>query len=175
LNLTRSVVGYSGGGEFHLGGEGGPGGPATSQGGVWIRIASSRSHPTVLASPRSLSQLAWRALCPLADAPMLPGWEVSGRGHWAQLPRDPWTLPQKAGERPPKRRPLVRPGARTLGRLATYRPRRSCTALSRGKLTRPQACETTPHAWWRRATLLAIQDASEFMIGGKTIQCFPAD
>src|SRR5512132_2062708 len=36
----------------------------------------------------SVASLAWRALCLLADAPMLPGWNGSGRGHRSQLPRD---------------------------------------------------------------------------------------
>src|SRR5215207_4066344 len=51
----------------------------------------------------SSASLAWRALCLLADVPMLPGWDASGRGHWAQLRRDPRPLPHRAGERDPKR------------------------------------------------------------------------
>jgi hypothetical protein len=81
------------------------------------------------------ASLAWRDLCLLADAPMLPGWNAAGRGHSAQLPRDPRLPPHRAGERDPKRRPLVRPGLSSWWRFATYRLRRSCTALSGGRLT----------------------------------------
>jgi hypothetical protein len=52
----------------------------------------------------SCASLVWRAVCLLADAPMLPGWEASGRGHWAQLRRDPRPPLPRAGERDPKRR-----------------------------------------------------------------------
>jgi hypothetical protein len=52
----------------------------------------------------SCASLAWRAWWLLADAPMLPAWEVSARGHWAQLRRDPRPLLHRAGERDPKRR-----------------------------------------------------------------------
>jgi hypothetical protein len=73
------------------------GGPATSQGGVWIRIASSGRADEPGQRTVSCASLAWRALCLLADAPMLPACEAHGRGHWAQLRRDPRPLPQKAG------------------------------------------------------------------------------
>src|SRR4029453_8187269 len=56
-------------------------------------------EPTNLASaPSLLASLAWRALWLLADAPMLSGWDVSDRGHWAQLPRGPRPLVHSAGE-----------------------------------------------------------------------------
>jgi hypothetical protein len=49
------------------------GGPATSQGGVWIPIASSRIEPTNPGQRTvSCASLAWRALWLLADAQMLP-------------------------------------------------------------------------------------------------------
>ena len=72
------------------------------------------------------ASLAWRALCLLADAPMLPGWNAAGRGLWAQLRRDPRLLPHRAGERDPKRRPLVRLGLAllmALGHLPLHRSR----------------------------------------------------
>jgi hypothetical protein len=40
-------------------------------------------------------------------------------------------------------------------RLATYRLRRSCTALPGGRLTGPRAREAAPHVWRRRAPLRA--------------------
>jgi hypothetical protein len=52
------------------------------------------------------ASLAWRALSLLADTPMLPGWDAAGRGHWAQLRRDPRPLPHRAG-RTTKRRLLL--------------------------------------------------------------------
>ncbi len=64
------------------------GGPATSQGGVWIRIASSGRADGPGQRTVSSASLAWRALCLLADAKMLPPREANDRGHWAQLPRD---------------------------------------------------------------------------------------
>jgi hypothetical protein len=90
------------------------GGPATSQGGIWIHIASSGRADEHGQRTVSLASLAWRALCLLADAPMLPGWDASGRGHWAQPPQDPRPLPQKAGEHTPSEEP-VRPKADALG------------------------------------------------------------
>jgi hypothetical protein len=73
------------------------GGPATTQGGVSIRIASFRSNRRTLGQRTvSVASLAWRALCLLADAQMLPRLDAPGRGHWAQLPRDPRPLPQNA-------------------------------------------------------------------------------
>jgi hypothetical protein len=57
------------------------GGPATPQGGRWIRIASSRSNRHPRPSARSAcASLAWRALCLLADAQMLPGWRTPPEG-----------------------------------------------------------------------------------------------
>jgi hypothetical protein len=85
------------------------GGPATSQGGVWIRIASSGCADVPGQRTVSVASLAWRAWCLLADAPMLPGWDGSGRGHWAQLRRDPRPLLPRAGSATPSEGP-VRPG-----------------------------------------------------------------
>jgi hypothetical protein len=82
------------------------GGPATSQGRIWIRIASSGRADEPGQRTVSSASLAWRALCLLADAPMLPGWDASGRGHWAQLRQDPRPLPQKAGEHTPSEEPV---------------------------------------------------------------------
>jgi hypothetical protein len=48
---------------------------------------SSRSNRRTWPAHSLPASLAWRALCLLADAPMLPGWDASGRGHWAQLPQ----------------------------------------------------------------------------------------
>lgn len=73
------------------------GGPATSQGGVWIRIASSGRADEPGQRTVSSASLAWRALCLLADAPMLPGRDAAARGHWAQLRRDPRPLPPVLG------------------------------------------------------------------------------
>jgi hypothetical protein len=69
----------------------------------------------------SCASLAWRAVCLLADAPMLPGWDGSGMGHWAQLWWDPRPLPQRAGEQPQAKAPGVSGGWCSLVRLATYR------------------------------------------------------
>jgi hypothetical protein len=88
------------------------GGPAASQGGVWIRIASSGRSDEPGQRTVSLASLAWRALCLLADTPMLPGWDAGGRGHWAQLRRDPRPLPHRAGTHDPK------PGAGASGARA---------------------------------------------------------
>ena len=127
------------------------GGPATSQGGVWIRIASSQSHRQSWPAHGLSPSLAWCALCLLADAPMLPGWDAAARGHWVQLPRDPRPLPQKAGERRPQAKtPGPSGGSCSCG---TWPPTGCCccTALSVGKLIGPQACDGAIHAWWRRA------------------------
>jgi hypothetical protein len=96
-------------------------GPATSQGESWIRITSSGRADEPSQRTVSSASLAWRALWLLADAPMLPGWDAAGRGHRAQLRRDPRPLPQKAESGDSKRRPLVRPGLVLCWRLATYR------------------------------------------------------
>ena len=53
----------------------------------------------------SSASLAWRALCLLADAPMLPGWDAAGRGHRAQLLWDPRPLPHRAGSATPSEDP----------------------------------------------------------------------
>jgi hypothetical protein len=103
------------------------GGSATSQGGVWIRIASSGRADVAGQRTVSFASLAWRAVCLLADAPMLPGWDASGRGHWAQLRRDHRPLPHRAGERHTKPRPLVRPGLVLLGAS----PPTGCAAAAR--------------------------------------------
>jgi hypothetical protein len=98
------------------------GGPATSQGGVWIRIASSGRADVPGQRTVSCASLAWRAVCLLADAPMLPACEAHGRGHWAQLRRDPRPLLHRAGE--PSEAP-VHPGRLvlmvTLGQLPAAR------------------------------------------------------
>ena len=84
------------------------GGPATSQGGVWIRIASSGRTDSPGQRTVSFASLAWRAVCLLADAPMLPGWDDAARGHWAQPRRDPRPLRDRAGSATPSEGP-VRP------------------------------------------------------------------
>jgi hypothetical protein len=70
------------------------------------------------------ASLAWRALCLLADAPMLPGWNAAARGHWTQLPRDPWLLPHRAGSATPSEDPWCVWGLSSWWRLATYRLQR---------------------------------------------------
>ena len=111
--------------------------PATSQGGIWIRIASSGRADEPGQRTVSSARLAWRALCLLADAPMLPAWDTSGRGHWAQLRRDPRPLPHPVLRSATQAKSPVHPGLVCLGRLATYRLRRSCTAASGGRRTGP--------------------------------------
>jgi hypothetical protein len=135
------------------------GGLATWSGGVSIRIPSSRSNRRTWPAHSLPASLAWRALCLLADAPMLEGGTPPGRGQWAQLLWDPRPLPQKARERRPRAKPLVRLEARLLWHLA---PAGCCcgTALSGGALTGPQACEAAPHAWWRRAPNRRSEDTS---------------
>jgi hypothetical protein len=120
------------------------GGPATSQGGVWIRIASSRSRRQSWPAHCLCASLAWRAWCLLADAPMLPGWEVAGRGHWAQLWWDPRPLPHRAGGARPKPSAGASEGWCAWA-LGPYRRRRCCTAASAGTRTRPHGCEVAHH------------------------------
>jgi hypothetical protein len=56
--------------------------------------------PTVLASALSVVPVWPGGPCAgWPTPPMLPGWEASGRGHWAQLRRDPRPLPHRARER----------------------------------------------------------------------------
>src|SRR5215217_8003744 len=98
----------------------------------------------------SFASLAWGALCRLADAPMLPGWDAARRGHWAQLRRDP-RPPQQADERRPKPRAGVRPGLVRLVALGHLPAALFLRWLSPGRLTGLQDCEAAPHAWWRRA------------------------
>jgi hypothetical protein len=52
-----------------------------------------------------LCQLAWRALCLLADAQSLPPRGTAGRGHWVQPWRDPRPLPHRAGSATPGKAP----------------------------------------------------------------------
>src|SRR5919112_683712 len=61
------------------------GGLATWSGGVSIRIPSSRSNRRTWPAHSLPASLAWRALCLLADAPILQGGTPPGRGQWAQL------------------------------------------------------------------------------------------
>jgi hypothetical protein len=91
-------------------GERPPRGPARLQARVGSGSASPPPvEPTYLGQRTvSSASLAWRAVCLLADAPMLPGWEAAGRGHWAQLRRDPRPL-HRAGSATPSEGP-VRPG-----------------------------------------------------------------
>ena len=111
-----------------------------------------RSSQRTRASGLSLlASLAWRAVCRLADAPMLPGWDGSGRGHWAQLRRDPRPLLHRAGSATPSEGQVVPGGSCWWWRLATYRLRGSRTAASGGRLTEPQDCEAAHHISWRRA------------------------
>jgi hypothetical protein len=111
------------------------GGPATSQGGVWIRIASSGRADVPGQRTVSSASLAWRAVCLLADAPMLPGWQAAGRGHWAQLRRDLGRCCTVLGARPQAKVRYVPGGSCWWWRLATYRLRGTRTALSGGRLT----------------------------------------
>jgi hypothetical protein len=136
------------------------GGPATSQGGVRIRIASSRSHRQSWPAHCLFASLAWRALCLLADAPTLPGWDTVARCHWTQLRRDPRPLPQKAGQRRPQAKTPGASGAHALVALGHLPDAPLLHARSGGKLTGPQDCEAAPHAWWRRAGLQVLNPRS---------------
>jgi hypothetical protein len=74
----------------------------------------------------------------------------NGRGHWAQLRRDPRPLPQKAGERRHQAKgPRV--GARALGALGHLpaAPLVHCTV--RWQTHRTTSLRGRSHAWWRRA------------------------
>ena len=96
------------------------------------------------------ASLAWRAVCLLADAPMLPAWEASGRGHWAQLRRDPRPLLHRAGSATPK------PRSGTSGRLVLVVgawPPTGCAAPAlpcQEADSRTQDCEAAHHVSWRR-------------------------
>jgi len=90
------------------------GGPATSQGGIWIRIASSRSSRRTWPAHCLFCQFGLARLVSAgrrADAARL------GRrreGHRAQLRRDPRPLPQRAGSPTQAKTPGVS-GARAVG------------------------------------------------------------
>jgi hypothetical protein len=99
----------------------------------------------------SVASLAWRAVCLLADAPMLPGWDGSGRGHWAQLRRDPRPLLHRAGSATPSEG-QVRPGRLVLvvavGHLPAARlPHCPVRWQTHGRKT----ARPLPHVSWRRA------------------------
>ena len=72
---------------------------------VWIPIASSGRADETWPAHGAFCQVGWRVLCLLADAPMLPGRDVSGRGRWAQLRRDSQPPPHRAGKRDQAKRP----------------------------------------------------------------------
>src|SRR5215207_2326694 len=57
----------------------------------------------------SSASLAWRALCLLADVPMLPGWDAAGRAIGPNFGGTLGRCRSVLGARP-KRRPLVCPG-----------------------------------------------------------------
>jgi hypothetical protein len=133
-----------------------------------VGSGSTSPPPVELTNPGqrtvSCASLAWRALCLLADAPMLPGWDAAGRDHWAQLRRDPRPLPHRAGSATPSQAP-VRPGARAVGGAwPSTGCGRSCTALSGGRRTGSQGCEAVPCAWWRRAPLTRGVDRSSLSV-----------
>jgi hypothetical protein len=114
------------------------GGPATSQGGVWIRIASS-VEPTNLASALSLLPV-WPGV-PCVCWPTRRCCQVGPPPGGAIGPNFGGTLGRRRtvlGSATPSERP-VRPGARALGHLATHRLRRCCTAAPGGRRTGPQA------------------------------------
>ena len=125
------------------------GGPATSQGGIWIRIASSgrADEPGQPRSPVPVWPggpcVCWptRRCCQLGTPPG----RAIGPNFGGTLGRCRTVLRSATQAKSP-----LRPGLVCLGRLATYRLRRSCTALSGGRLTGPHDCEDAPHAWWRR-------------------------
>jgi len=131
------------------------GGPATSQGGVWIRIASSGRADEPGQRTVSSASLAWRALCLLADAQMLPPWEAHGRGHWAQLPRDPRPLLQKAGERRHQAKSPLRPGLVLLLALRHLPAAPLLHCAARWQTHRTTSLRGRSHAWWRRASFSA--------------------
>jgi hypothetical protein len=131
------------------------GGPATNQGRIWIRIASSGRADEHGQRTVSSASLAWRALCLLADAPMLPGWDASGRGHWAQLPQDLGRCRRRLESTPQAKSRYVRRRMLLVAlRHLPAAPLLHCAV--RWQTHRPQDCEGAPHAWWRRAALPPI-------------------
>jgi hypothetical protein len=128
------------------------GGPATSQDGVWIRLASSRSSRRTWPAHGLVCQFGLagrvsagrRARCCHAEgAPV--------GGHWAQLRRDPRPLRHRAGERDPKRRSGTSRAARAGGGgwppTGCAAPALPCQVAD----SRTQDCEAAHHVSWRRA------------------------
>jgi hypothetical protein len=126
------------------------GGPATRQGGVWIRIASSRSNRRTWPAHCLLCQFG---LARLVSAGRRA--ELATPGDRREGPLGPTLAGPSAAAAPcwerDTRQSASASGARTVGGAATYRLRRCCTALSGGRLSGPQDCEAAPHAWRRRA------------------------
>jgi hypothetical protein len=135
------------------------GGPATSQGGVWIRIASSRSSRRTRPAHCLFASLARRAVCLLADAQMLPEWDGSGEGPLGPTLAGPSAAAASSCQEQDSKPGAGASGARTVDGVDAYRLRRFCTALSGGRLTGPQDCQAAHHASWRRACHLTAGPA----------------
>jgi hypothetical protein len=109
-------------------------------------------EPTVLASPRSLSQFGLVRLVSAgrrADAARLRRHRQGPLGPTSAGPSaaatEGWSAATQA------KTPGASQGSNCWWRVATHRLRRSCAVLSGGKLTGPQDSEAAHHAWWRRA------------------------
>ena len=100
----------------------------------------------------SCASLAWRAVCLLADAPMLPGWNAAGRGHSAQLGRDLGrccTVPGSATPAKVQYVPAARAGGSAWPPTGCAAPTLPCQVAD----SRTQDCEAAHHVSWRRARL----------------------
>ena len=133
------------------------GGPATSQGGVWIRLASSRSSRRTRASALSLVPVWPGGPCGCWPTPRCfqVGRSLGGAigpnfgGTLGRCRTVPGSATSSEGP--------VRPGGSCWWwRLATYRLRGSRTALSGGRLTDARLREAAHHVSWRRAGMVGM-------------------
>ena len=126
--------------------------PATSQGGIWIRIASFRSSRRTRASARSLLPV-WPG-APCACWPTRRCCQVGTPPPGAIGPNFRGThgcCRTVLGAQPQAKTPGAS-GACPLGGAWPPTVYNAAETLpSSGRLTGPQECEAAHHAWWRRA------------------------